>query len=108
MLSLKDIVDLAKAGYKPADVKELIELTQARVTEPTAEPVTEPVTEPVAEPVTEPATEPVTEPTPEQLENEKLKKQIEELQLANTRKPVQQPDKPSDEEVISDFVKSFM
>lgn len=108
MLSLKDIVDLAKAGYKPADVKELIELTQAQVTEPTAEPVTEPATEPVAEPVTEPATEPVTEPTPEQLENEKLKKQIEELQLANTRKPVQQPDKPSDEEVISDFVKSFM
>lgn len=111
MLNIKDIVDLAKAGYKPSDVKELITLTQqtqTQVTEPTAEPVTEPVTEPVAEPVTEPATEPVTEPTPEQLENEKLKKQIEELQLANTRKPVQQPDKPSDEEVISDFVKSFM
>lgn len=27
MLSIKDIVDLAKAGYKPADVKELIELS---------------------------------------------------------------------------------
>lgn len=28
MLSIKDIVSLAKAGYKPADVKELIELSK--------------------------------------------------------------------------------
>ena len=28
MLSIKDVVSLAKAGYKPADVKELIELQE--------------------------------------------------------------------------------
>lgn len=28
MLSIKDVVSLAKAGYKPADVKELIELSK--------------------------------------------------------------------------------
>ena len=28
MLSIKDVVDLAKAGYKPADVKELMELSK--------------------------------------------------------------------------------
>lgn len=29
MLTIKDIVDLAKAGYKPADVKELIEISKS-------------------------------------------------------------------------------
>ena len=28
MLSINDVVDLAKAGYKPADVKELMELSK--------------------------------------------------------------------------------
>lgn len=28
MLSIKDVVDLAKAGYKPTDVKELMELSK--------------------------------------------------------------------------------
>ena len=28
MLSIKDVIDLAKAGYKPTDVKELIELSK--------------------------------------------------------------------------------
>ena len=28
MLSIKDVVSLAKAGYKPADVKELIEMSK--------------------------------------------------------------------------------
>ena len=28
MLNIKDVVDLARAGYKPADVKELIELSK--------------------------------------------------------------------------------
>lgn len=35
MLSIKDVVSLAKAGYKPADVKELIELSKE---EPKEEP----------------------------------------------------------------------
>lgn len=112
MLNIKDIVDLAKAGYKPSDVKELIAMTQAQVTDPVTEPEPAQVAEPVAEPVTEPVIEQVTEPAPEQnpeqLENEKLRKQIEELQMANTRKPVPIPERRSDEDVINDFVKSFM
>ena len=106
MLSIKDIVELAKAGYKPSDVKELINLTQADVpvTETVAETVTETVTETVAETVTETAAE----PSPEQIENQKLKEQLAEIQLANTRKGLPMPERRSDEEVISDFVKSFM
>lgn len=110
MLNIRDIVDLAKAGYKPADVKELIAMTQ--VAEPTPVQVTEPAAEPVAEPVTEPVTEPSPEPepeqSPEQIENQKLKEQIAEMQLANTRKGLPMPERRSDEDVISDFVKSFM
>ena len=114
MLSIKDIVELAKAGYKPSDVKELINLTQADVpvTETVAETVTETVTETVAETVTETVAETVTEtaaePSPEQIENQKLKEQLAEIQLANTRKGLPMPERRSDEEVISDFVKSFM
>jgi len=37
MLSIKDVVSLAKAGYKPADVKELIELSKEEPAQP--EPV---------------------------------------------------------------------
>jgi hypothetical protein len=34
MLSIKDVVSLAKAGYKPADVKELIEMSKEVPEEP--------------------------------------------------------------------------
>ena len=114
MLSIKDIVELAKAGYKPSDVKELITLTQtdAQVTETVADTVTETVAETVTETVTETVAETVTEtvaePSPEQIENQKLKEQIAEMQLANTRKGLPMPERRSDEDVISDFVKSFM
>ena len=114
MLSIKDIVDLAKAGYKPSDVKELIILTQTdvQVTETVAETVTETLAETVTETVTdtvnETVTETVAEPSHEKVENQKLKEQIAELQLANTRKGLPMPERRSDEDVISDFVKSFM
>ncbi len=38
MLSIKDVVSLAKAGYKPADVKELIELSKEVPPEEPAKP----------------------------------------------------------------------
>ncbi len=34
MLSIKDVVSLAKAGYKPADVKELMEMSKEVPEEP--------------------------------------------------------------------------
>lgn len=37
MLSIKDVVSLAKAGYKPADVKELIEMSKEAQEEPAPE-----------------------------------------------------------------------
>ena len=50
MLSIKDVVSLAKAGYKPADVKELIEMSKEP--EPEVKPEPEPEVKP--DPVTEP------------------------------------------------------
>ena len=38
MLSIKDVVSLAKAGYKPADVKELIEMSKEPEPEVKPEP----------------------------------------------------------------------
>lgn len=54
MLSIKDVVSLAKAGYKPADVKELIEMSKEVPENDTAEAVSgkpaqpDPVPAPVA------------------------------------------------------------
>lgn len=36
-ISIKDIVELAKAGYKPSDVKELFELAETAETKDTNE-----------------------------------------------------------------------
>lgn len=58
MLSIKDVVSLAKAGYKPADVKELIEMSK----EPEPEVKPEPAPEVKPEPEPEVKPDPVTEP----------------------------------------------
>ena len=39
-----DLVDLAKAGYKPSDVKELLGMMRETKTEPETEPETKPET----------------------------------------------------------------
>ena len=41
-----DLVDLAKAGYKPSDVKELLDMMRETKTEPETEPETKPEKEP--------------------------------------------------------------
>lgn len=47
-ISIQDILDLAKAGYKPSDVKELFELAESAETKEDAKPA--PKSEPKAEP----------------------------------------------------------
>ena len=74
MLNIKDVVDLARAGYKPADVKELIELSK------TPEPLqaeTQPA--PAAEPIISQSTPAETEPdkTPETVSKENTQPAVE-------------------------------
>lgn len=117
MLSIKDVVDLAKAGYKPADVKELIELSKTSdASEPEAQPVqaaesiisqsTPAETEPdkTPETVSKENTQPDVEPDYKALyEAEKAK--VNDLQIKNTQTDISAPQ--TTEKDLLDLVKSF-
>lgn len=117
MLNIKDVVDLARAGYKPADVKELIELSK------TPEPL-QAETQPVqaAEPIISQSTPAETEPdkTPETVSKENTQPDVEpdykalyeaekakvnDLQIKNTQADVSAPQ--TTEKDLLDLVKSF-
>lgn len=120
MLNLTDIVALAKQGYKPNDIKELIELTKEAPAENKAEEV-QPTLEAEA-PAEDQPSEEKKEGTAsiDQLdykeEVEKLKAQLQEtenklskLQKENTRRNADTDEnKKSDAEAFADVMKSFM
>ena len=116
-MNFGDIVALAKQGYKPADIKELLSLDIPETTDT-------PATETPAQGKTEPTPEQTTlklddNPTPakatgQQLESEQdkariaeLEKQVKDLQSTNQSKDVSGhvQDPQTD---IDDFVRSFM
>lgn len=120
-MNLSDIIALAKQGYKPADIRELIALgnEQEKQKQPDPQPDPEPNTPPapVAEPV--PEQEPVTAERPPEAaaaaadkntsdpQIEDLKRQIAELQAANARRgqPNQQK---SNAEILEEMAKGFL
>jgi hypothetical protein len=97
MLSIKDVVSLAKAGYKPADVKELIEMSK--------EP--EPEVKPELEPEVKPEPEPEVKPEPEEPEID-YKVKYEELLEANRKAALtrdnsgSEPQQKSAEEIVNE------
>lgn len=109
-MNLADILTLAKQGYKPGDIKELI--STAETVEAPQEPEKEPdIKEDPKEPekaIEDTATEPKESPQPE--ENAKIKEledKIKELQQANISKDISgQQEDPED--IIKDLVTSFM
>lgn len=119
MLNLTDIVTLAKQGYKPNDIKELIELTKEAPAEAKSE--VQPTTEEVpAENKPTEDNQKDGEASNDQLdykeEVEKLKAQLQEtenklskLQKENTRRNADNDEnKKSDAEAFADVMKSFM
>ena len=106
-MKLTDIIELAKQGYKPADIRELLKIETE--TEPKTEPETEPKTEPetetaAADPVQEesPAADPV--PDYKQLyEEEKAKRQA-----AARKKEVAKDDTKSVEDTLLDIAKMYI
>ena len=107
-LTLTDVVALAKAGYKPADVKELIEMSNAAPAAP-VEP-TEP-SEPV-EP-TEPSepSEP-TEPSEPVIDEKdvkiaELEKTIQDMQKANVNQSGGNA-QPTDEDIINNALQGLL
>jgi len=116
-MNLGDLIALAKQGYTPSDVKELIALAD---TQPEA-PVTEPTqTDTLPTQTDTPAIEP-TQADTLQAQNEELNKRIVELekQLTDTNTALKNAqklnvhtniaqDKQSDSARIEDWARSFM
>ena len=122
-MNLSDIIALAKQGYKPADIRELITLgnEQEKQKQPDPQPDPEPIPQP--EPAAEPAPEPGTgaaERPPEAAvaaadnntspdpQIEDLKRQIAELQAANARRGQPDGGQKSNEEILAEMAKGFV
>lgn len=119
-MNLSDIIALAKQGYKPSDIRELIALgneqEQKKQSDPQPDP--EPKTPPEQSAEAAPEQESETaERRPEAAEEtsetntpdpqiEDLKRQIAELQAANARRG--QPEQKSNEEILQEMAKSFI
>ena len=121
-MNLSDIIALAKQGYKPADIRELIALgnEQDKQKQPDPQPDPEPIPppEPAAEPAPEPGTGAAERPpetaaaaadknTSPDSQIEDLKRQIAELQAANARRgqPGQQK---TNAEILEEMAKGFI
>lgn len=114
-MTIADIIALAKQGYKPGDIRDLIELSK---TVPEPEPFNAPAKKPAPEPEPEPepAPEDKKEPEPDyaaeieklKQENEKIKNDLAAAQAENRRASNPEPATESDDDVLKDIVLSFM
>lgn len=92
-MKFSDILDLARQGYKPSDIRELLSMD----TEPETKPETEPETKPETEHETEPETKPETDY--KKLYEETLKR-LDDLQKSNRRKPIEEH-----EDTVNDIIR---
>jgi len=113
-MKFSDILALAKQGYTPKDIKDLLAIpteedTQTGTEGDAAEPEKAPATEPEAD---EPAAEPQGGAEPETEESDRIKElesKVKDLQESNTRRA--RPEVPkgkSDEEILADMARRFM
>lgn len=113
MMTIGDIVALAKAGYKPADVKELIEMTKEEKKDiaDTSDPANDDSSEPAAE------VSPLASAVPDKTEDdtdykalyEQAKKDLATAQKENVNKDISSAeDNQSDADIIKDLIKEFM
>lgn len=106
-MQMRDLIDLVRAGLKPAEIKEMIELEKQAKDINIDEPQPEPTPQP--DDKTEPEPEP--EPQPDNTANEDLKKaqdeiaalksQIASIQNENKNKDISSnQDKTIDEQIV--------
>ena len=103
-MKLTDIIELAKQGYKPADIRELLKIETE--TGPKSEPDPEPEPEAQTDPETEPEaqTDPEPEPDYKQLyEEEKAKRQA-----AARKQEVAKDNTKSVEDTLLDIAKMYI
>lgn len=118
-MKFTDIIDLAKAGYSPKDIKDLLSLT-AQEPEPDKEPAPEPVPEDdkdkiiedlkrqIAENEKKLETPEEPEPDPRDAEIEALKQKLAAFQEAETKKDISGQTQKTDEEIVKDAMRKFM
>lgn len=108
-MNLTDIITLAKQGYKPGDIKELIELSKAEP-EPKKDP------EPAIIPPEEPKEPEVVKNDFQDFEaeiqilkeeNEKIKADLQAAQEANRRTAAPIPEPVSRDEQLKDIARAF-
>ena len=113
IMKFSDILALAKQGYSPQDIKDLLALatedTQTGTEGEAAEPEKAPATEPEAD---EPAAEPQGGADPETEESDRIKElesKVKDLQESNTRRArPEEPKRESDEQILADMARRFM
>lgn len=121
-LGIRDIIDLAKAGYKPGEVKELLQI--ANEPKEAAEEVPVILQEAAVQPEEQKAAEPVSEAQPEQADAlkelqsqiETLRKQsdekdklIKQIQKENASRNIKtETQVKSEDDVLADIARSFM
>lgn len=114
MMTIGDIVALAKAGYKPADVKELIEMTKEEEKKDIADTSNSAIddsSEPAAEvsPSASAAPEEPEDDTDYKALYEQAKKDLATAQKENVTKDISSDeDNQSDADIIKDLIKEFM
>ena len=119
MFKLEDIVELAKAGYKPDEVKELIKLSKEGEAEDKKElpdpkddlPKGSENDQDIEEASTDEKNEAPEDPSKVvdyKKKVEELESKIAALQAANTRKNMADTDEKSDSETFADVMRSFM
>lgn len=117
-MNLTDIVALAKQGYKPSDIKELLDLVPSKEEKPTEEnKVQEEKTEQHEDGKEQPDEAPKnsTEDSSEKVSVIDYKKKIAELeekvkslQNANVHQDNSDSKQESDEDILNDITRSFM
>ena len=111
-MNLTDIIALAKQGYKPSDIRELIAISNETEKTPEAEtpasssdPVIPETPEKEAETVTKEITQPAPAISAEQVKE--MEKKIEALQEENRRRDIS-GDIPDPQLQVNDMVAGFM
>lgn len=102
-IKFSDIIALAKSGYSVADVKELMQLSDATpsIDETEAQQDDQ---EPAAE---DPEEEKEEEPDYKKLYEEEAEK-VRKLQRENINKNAQQKEEKTDQEIVMDMARDFM
>ena len=117
-MNISDIVALAKQGYKPSDIKELLELVPSKEEKPTEENKVQVEKTEQHEDGKEQPNEAPKNTTEDSSEKDsvidykkriaELEEKVKSLQNANVHQDNSDVQKESDEDILNDITRSFM